>query len=1716
MDDTGKLAKRRVSTEESEQDISENTFSQKHKELSVLLLEMREAQEEIAFLKLQLQGKRAEGDPDILDQKEIKQVENEGILLEDTRDHFSPMRDNEINLPESEKEQMSTKHQSRTSKEIPLTDAGMELKSTQQDESDNPPSNISSISQCHQDDTTMSLEGLKNQNLELETSYSKTEELYVRNLDQKKEISSLSQQSEEFKNNAEKANNALSEEKDQPLTQVIELSVSTAQRVQVQDLEVNSPESESQRGLEYKNQTSHHNLLTEQIHNLSIEGKSQAVKLEDLQNELDNVHLQFSEQSELIKDLQSQLQKKESEVLEKEKYVKDILNKVEELSQNLSQKELEIEKMDQLLLEKKRDVQTLQQTIEEKDQQVKDINFSMTEKMVQLNEEKFYLGIEINTLKEQLNLLSRAEEKKEQVKKKEFFPELKQNSEALNTVGLIISKEELQHELQLVKRENELRKRQLRAALTHRKELLQRVSRLEEELANVKDESRSEISVSEIEKRKMEEDKEDSDNCMIPQCQEMEISLKQTLSKKEVEVEHLMEDLEEGVAAQEQLQIVVQELSQKLKNKTDQIYLLQEELVEKQAVIQKLTLGDQNVGDGGLEVPVKETMSMIMTEAGSGEHWQLELECKIKDLEKEKEQLQKKLQQVLVSRKVILKKAQEKEKHLREELKQQKDDYNHLQEQFDVQSKEKENIEHQLRQLQIQIRESTDRKGPGTSQQELGSPIQGLEEQLFKATTQQLAQPVSESSLCSDWPSHPGSANNLQDNNLISQIITKLKEVETEKEEVELKLSTTTCELTKKSEEVLHLQGQFKEQCLEIQSLKVAAQEAEAQVDSLRQKLDSCQLEITEFAHLRELQSELDELQKLIREKEQEVRFLSEQLSGKEAILTKMQAEVTEQEDLIKALHTQLEIQAKEHDKKVQQLQVELCEMQEKPDRIGEENKAKQQMQRKLQAALISRKETLKENKNLQEELSLARDTIERLTKSLADAESQILAEKKEKDIFLGKLALLQEERDKLITEMDLSLVENKSLNGSCESLKLALEGLTEDKEKLLKEMESLTCSKIAESTEWQKKHQELQKEYEILLQSYENVSNETERIQQVVQTVRQEKQELNAKLRNAQTSKKETEKLLQEAGQEIEEMKEKMRKFAKAKQQKIIELEEENEQLRAEVSSGDGTSKDCIESLRISNSNMKEELERVKIEYETLSKEFKDLIIEKDSLSEEVKDLRNQIEMNVSKPIHSDATEKHHQINTIEETTQSVPIEGNEQRSLNVSVKSENLDSFPPENSTKPNISENISSHEISNYLQQIDQFKERIAELEEERQKEREFNQTLEKERDTLLNQITERERELNMLREEVIQINLLNQQIQEEFARVSKLKETAEEEKDDLEERLMNQLAELNGSIGNYYQDVTDAQIKNEQLESEMQNLKKCVNELEEEKQQLVKEKTQVESEIRKEYLEKIKGSQKEPVNKSHAKELQELLKEKQHEVKQLQKDCIRYQEKIGSLERTIKALEFVQTESQKDLETTKEKLAEANERCKKTDKELACSKVLLDDTQSEAARVLADHLKLKKELQSIKKSVKIQMKQKEDLERRLEQEEEKHLEEKKNMQEKLDALHKEKVYLEKTCGEVQIILKQKDKDVKQLQEYLDTTVAQLAAFTKSMSSLQDDRDRVIDEVKKWERKFSEVIQTKEEEIGLKEEKCSVLKDQLKQMSFHMEELKINISR
>ncbi|XP_074070731.1 golgin subfamily B member 1 isoform X2 [Macrotis lagotis] len=1758
------------STEESRQEDSlEIIVSQKHK-LSVLLLEMKEAQEEIAFLKGQLQIAKPNSNliSEASEQGEIKQAEVEGMIHEGTGQSFPLIQSEacspiiiDVEGPESDISQ----NQSNIPLEIPIVhdyshtysdNTGVKMESTEEMER-----NSLSVTQdliLSQQDELKRLEG---RILELESSLQKAEELYEKSLGEKaEEINQLAQLIEDFKNNEEKKAeeisklaqlvedfkkneeknkstfSALCDERDQLLVQVKELCIISELKAQVKQLEENLVEAEKQRISDYENKASQESLLTEQIQSLSTESRSKDLKIETLQKELDEVHLQLSDQNTLVRNLKSELQMKETEVLNLEEHIKITSNKVEELSQILSQKELETTRIDQILLEKTRVVESLQQTIEEKDQQVTEISVRMSEKMVQLNEEKFSLSVEVKALREKLSVLSNLEEgkkEKEIEEKKEECLSLKHEQDDKVVSAPLIKNEELQSELNLLKKESDQMKRKLQAALINRKELMKKVTELEKELAQVKNESKDEIQFCEgngmevtqqnkVGKTKVEES-------ITSESQETETFLNRKISEKELELQHVKRDLEEKAAAEEQLQALIKEMKESLQDKLSLIDLLKAEITENQTVIQKLTTSNKDSGDG--DSAIKETIVISTTGAESGEHWKLELEDRILNLEQEKEQLQKKLQEVLASRKVTLKKAQEKDRHHREQLKQQKDDYNLLQERFDEQSKENESIRDQLRELEIRVRESTDTSlAMNSSTKELDTP-QSLIVPASKVKEQWPSQMTSESDCHPDWVEHSGDKNDLQEeDNSVELLRAQVKELQIQKEELEFRVSSTINDLSQKSEETIKLQEQITKLLLEAEGLKVTAHETEAQVISLKLELETSQMEITRLEHFRDLQPELDELKIIINKKDEEIDVLHVQVSEKDENLVKAQREVVEQDDLIKALHAQLEMQVKEHEEKIKQLQMELSEMQRKPEELEEEAKSKQQIQRKLQAALISRKETLKESKCLKEELSLAKNNIETLTKTLADAESQISAHCKERDVLLNRLTVLQEEKERLIAEVDRSLLESQNLSSSCESLKLALEGLTEDKEKLVKEIESLKCTQVAENTEWQEKHKELQKEYEILLQSYENVSNEAERIQHVVETVRQEKQELYGKLKNAEAKKKETEKQLQEAEQEMEEMKEKMRKFAKSKQQKILELEEENDRLRAEIHPSGCESKEPPEMLH-SSSSVKEELENTKLKYESLSKDFETLMTEKKSLSEEVQNLKQQLEKTESKLRESIESPKKQEIqmDSVEVAQQAVSLcvavpmskEVEEKVSLRTSPSSEYSAPIPVENNTMADVSANegVSSHdEINTYIQQIDQLTERIKELEGEKKMREEIDCTLEDKKDALLNQLEAKDVELKTLHEEVTKINLLNEKIQEDLVKITKLKETVEVEKDDLEERLMNQLAELNGSIGNYQQDFTDAQMRNELLESEIQNLQKCVSELEEEKRQAVKEKNKIESEVRKEYLEKLQSAQKGGHgSKTHTKELQELLKEKQQEVKQLQKDCIRYQEKISGLERTVKALEFVQNESQKELEMVKENLAQVEEDCKKAQAELDYCKVLLDDTQSEAARVLADSLKMKKELQSNKELVKSQMKQKdEDLERKLEQAEDKHMKEVKNMQEKLDALHREKVHLEETFGEVKITLNKKDQEVKQLQENLNSTLAQLAAFTKSMSSLQDDRDRVIDEAKKWEQKFSDAIQTKEEEIRAKEENCSVLKDHLRQMSIHMEELQINISR
>lgn len=1516
---------------------------------------------------------------------------------------------------------------------------------------------------------------LQNQITELQIILQKTEESFRKELEEKcAEINRLNQLAEEYKKKGEDPDSTfcvLTEEQDQLLCQAKELSTITELKEQVKQLAEELALSEKQRLSD-----SQSSLLREQIQSLKNEFKSKDIKIEALQKDLDEAQLQLSDQDMQLKDLRSQVETKECEVLDLGQLLRKNTAEMEELSHKLTLKGHEAASLEQLVAEHTKSIESLQQALLEKDRQMAEISVSMSEKMVLLNEEKFSLGNELKSLKEQTSLLLKAQEEKEQnVATKDTCLKCGVSKEQNETEAVSKENEELVNQVELLRKENEQVKRKLQAVLVNRKELLKKVTRLENELEQLSREQRSETSVAQA-----SAGEEDVRSMMSKEMglenHPHEDYLIQLLSEKESELQSIRKEKETTEA---RLQAVIEEMRQSLQDKANTASV-KDVIMEHQTIPDKVTETNES--------PEDDEENEKHSSAGTNleEEQKSALKERISVLEQEKEQLQKKLQEALVSRKDTIKKAQEKDRHHREQLKQQKDDYNILQEQFDQQSKEKDSIQAQLRQLQEQ-------KGSGESgfgsQAMLDSSCVEAEDTKNNKLVQ--VADISEE----EWKKN-------------------LDKLQMEKEQLECNVSHMQRELAHKSELIFDLQQHMAQLFIEIEGLKRTSDQAKAKEASLQTELEENQGRLSGVASL-------EDLKILMHQKDDEIEFLNQQLKEKSDALNNVQAQLLEKEESVQRLCSHLEAQAQVHEEQSKRLQTEMLEIQEKQEDNAEAAKQKNQMRRKLQAALISRKEALRESKSLKEELANAKTTIDNLSVRLANVESQICGHVKETDTLTEKLACLAGEREKLTAEIDKLLKENQNLDGCCKNLTLTLDRVVLEKEKLEEEVESLKSFQATESSEWQEKYKELQGEYETLLQSYENVSNEAERIQRVLETVRQEKQEIFIQLKGAEAKKQETDKQLQEAGQEIDEMKEKMRKFAKSKQQKILELEEENEKLRAEMHFTDGELHRTGDSF--TTTSLKEDLECSRRECQSLSTQLETVMAEKESLNQEIVDLKCLLQVTESKLRESrELVDRCVAQQTAGEQTEAIatppPTEESENQ-VDVTFRPE----LPAAELEQEAFGRDRPCEDPGLYRQQIAELTKRITEMEDNRRaSEQQLGdisrcvETLEGEKRALEHQMGEKVLEVNDLQATVAKMEQMVQEARDDLVRMTALKDALEAEKDDLEERLMNQLAELNGSIGNYQQDATDFQIKNDQLKHELQSLQRMMHKLEEEKSQMAKEKSEASSEKQKEFVEKLKYNWR-GESSTHIKELQELLKQKQQEIKQLQKDCIKSQEKNSSLERTVKALEFLQSETQKEVEAAKEISAKAVEDTKKAQAELAHCRVVLDDTQSEAARVLAESIKVKEELQAHKEKIKIQMKKKdEDFERRLEQEKDKHSKEIKNMEEKLATLQREKDRMETTAGDLQDSLKTKDQEAKQLEGNLNKALAQLATFTRSMSSLQDDRDRVIDESKTWEKKFTETIQKKEEEIRLKEEACIVLQDQVKHMTMRVEELQTHIAR
>ncbi|NXR14546.1 GOGB1 protein, partial [Semnornis frantzii] len=740
--------------------------------------------------------------------------------------------------------------------------------------------------------------------------------------------------------------------------------------------------------------------------------------------------------------------------------------------------------------------------------------------------------------------------------------------------------------------------------------------------------------------------------------------------------------------------------------------------------------------------------------------------------------------------------------------------------------------------------------------------------------------------------------------------------------------------------------------------------------------------------------------------------------------------------------------------------------------RTAAEEKPREHLQRKLQAALISRKEALRENKCL-------KDQIDKLL-----LERQELVSKTgmlERLLELGKeghssstVSLLSEEEN-LVSENARLLTENENLTAACESLKSTMETIVQEKEAFSFQLNTLKDSQTVELTGWKAKHSELKQEYESLLQAYENISSKIADMRQVIDISRKEKQKAIQRLREGESEKEALEKRLQKLIDENEAIKNQLKQLSESKKTEVDELQSKAERQIREQEAKMQEHQDRLRELTEQNHQLMEENEQLKQKSENLKQALEKIQDENDVLHNDITVTKAALgELQVQMEVYQDDMQ----------TKMSNALCENELLLKDINV-----------------LKDKLSDKEQD------------VLVLEQERKSISEKAKETEKSLDHKNICLTKLDMECKSLTQEIVSLNekvkILEDDkclLQEELENVQESSYKVKNEREFLETELLNHVKKVDH--------LTD-RMKSTQAQNNLLLLQ--LEELKAEKCNVIREKEEQQLHLVRVFEEKVKSAQRDNNgSKSKTKELQELLKEKQQEINHLQKDSIKFQELILDLEKSVKLSQSKSEKFEKDLSNMSEKLAKSNEEIHQLKEKLSLQISLLDQSKNEVGRLTDENLSWRKELKKKEDELQIQKGEYErELEFNLQQLKLLHRREFLNLEERLGALEREKDRAVSEIRGLQEEVSVKDSQNKQLQADLNAALARLAAFTKCMSSLQHDRDRAVAEMQTWEMQFKEAIQSKEKQVEEGNKRILSLQDELKDKIAQIQELNIKYS-
>ncbi|XP_040265816.1 golgin subfamily B member 1-like isoform X3 [Bufo bufo] len=706
----------------------------------------------------------------------------------------------------------------------------------------------------------------------------------------------------------------------------------------------------------------------------------------------------------------------------------------------------------------------------------------------------------------------------------------------------------------------------------------------------------------------------------------------------------------------------------------------------------------------------------------------------------------------------------------------------------------------------------------------------------------------------------------------VIELLEKDKEIAASKDTLQLNLKID-------EEDMERMQSQLKQYEKESDNLKDDYKQIKRELEESMSKLEKAETELSDFrAKLRD--SKKDEIL-MVQSSTQPLHShgLNQVVPETKPAVDSLQGESCDRPLTCKpcfkkqTIIEDLEKQIMSSNKVIEQLH------QDHEKKVSEESSSKEQLQRKLQAALVSRKDLLKENKMLKQNIESLTLETEKLKRSVTEIRENQLAE----------ISLLTEKNNDLLSEKERLLLVNENLSAACESLKSTMESIVQEKEAFSFQLNSLKDSQTVELTGWKAKHGELNKEYESLLQAYENISDEIDKMRHVIEITKREKNDVLLKHHDLQA---ENQDLVKQIEQSVAEM-DRLRTTLESKEIEIQKFKLETEKLMDAVKKASLSDEVSNENRKLieENRHLREVCENLKTTLDSKEKENNSISVIKRALDKLQMDMgmyRSNVEIKISnlslenETLSRTVTELE---TKVQETEQS--LEKNEIERLNILEKLNSSD-------------------------QQLQQEKTIVLKLEAD-------VSSMELDRMNLNEKVKILEDDKALLLEEI-------ENIQEQFCKVKN-------EREQLETELLR--------VGKNNSLLSD---KFKLLQIQTHILSQQVEFLRAEKNTIVREKEEHQLHVLRDLEERIKYAQNDSRGtKTKSKELQELLKEKQQEINQLHRDSIRFQELILDLDGAVKESNSQNENLQKELDNTSALLTQARNDILILKKELAENRV-----------------------------------------------------------------------------------------------------------------------------------------------------------------------------